>query len=74
MDSRSVRGDKVRVYRRANSSLWWCSTYLEGERRVSTKPTVCLWPKSLPRTRILSFAAKTVSASWRPIRLVPNAT
>ncbi len=38
MTSHSVLGDKVRVYRRANSSLWQCSTYLDGkEWRVSTK-------------------------------------
>ncbi|WP_323455380.1 hypothetical protein [Rhizobium sp. AN5] len=37
MDSHSVLGDKVRVYRRADSSRQ-CSTYLEGrEWRVSTK-------------------------------------
>ncbi|WP_280940007.1 hypothetical protein [Agrobacterium bohemicum] len=38
MTSHSVLGDKVRVYRRANSSLWQCSTYLEGrEWCVSSK-------------------------------------
>jgi len=38
MTSHSILGDKVRVYRRANSSLWQCSTYLDGkEWRVSTK-------------------------------------
>ncbi len=38
MASHTILGDKVRVYRRANSSLWQCSTYLEGrEWRVSTK-------------------------------------
>lgn len=38
MTSHSVLGDKVRVYQRANSSLWQCSTYLDGkEWRVSTK-------------------------------------
>ncbi|WP_312931149.1 hypothetical protein [Agrobacterium cavarae] len=38
MTSHSVLGDKVRVYRRANSSLWQCSTYLYGkEWRVSSK-------------------------------------
>jgi integrase len=38
MASHNILGDKVRVYQRANSSLWQCSTYLEGkEWRVSTK-------------------------------------
>jgi hypothetical protein len=38
MTSHKVLGDKVRVYRRANSSVWQCSTYLEGkEWSVSTK-------------------------------------
>jgi integrase len=38
MASHKVLGDKVRVYRRPNSSVWQCSTYLEGkEWRVSTK-------------------------------------
>lgn len=38
MTSHKVLGDKVRVYRRANSSVWQCATYLEGkEWRVSTK-------------------------------------
>ncbi|WP_244425783.1 hypothetical protein [Rhizobium etli] len=31
-------GDKVRVYRRSNSSVWQCATYIDGkEWRVSTK-------------------------------------
>ncbi|WP_026789984.1 integrase [Pleomorphomonas oryzae] len=38
MASHLVLGDKVRVYRRANSSLWQCSTYMDGkEWRVSSK-------------------------------------
>lgn len=38
MASHTVLGDKVRIYQRANSTLWQCSTYLEGrEWRVSTK-------------------------------------
>lgn len=38
MASHMVLGDKVRIYQRANSSLWQCSTYLEGkEWRVSSK-------------------------------------
>jgi integrase len=38
MASHSILGDKVRVYQRANSSLWQCSTYYQGkEWRVSTK-------------------------------------
>ncbi|MDQ1198416.1 hypothetical protein QE435_004126 [Rhizobium sp. SORGH_AS 787] len=31
MTSHTVLGDEVNVYRRANSSLWQCSTYLEGK-------------------------------------------
>jgi integrase len=38
MTSHAILGDKVRVYRRPNSSLWQCATYLEGkEWRVSSK-------------------------------------
>ncbi|MFF0949479.1 hypothetical protein ACFYE9_17955 [Rhizobium leguminosarum] len=38
MTSHTVFGDKVQIYRRAQSSLWQCSTYSEGrEWRVSTK-------------------------------------
>ena len=38
MTTHTILGDKVRIYLRANSSLWQCSTYLEGrEWRVSTK-------------------------------------
>ncbi|WP_217574739.1 site-specific integrase [Mesorhizobium sp. GbtcB19] len=38
MTSHTILGNKVRIYRRANSSLWQCSTYLEGrEWRVSSK-------------------------------------
>ncbi|MCW1410763.1 MULTISPECIES: tyrosine-type recombinase/integrase [Rhizobium] len=38
MDSHKVLGDKVRVYRRPNSSVWQCATYIDGkEWRVSTK-------------------------------------
>jgi hypothetical protein len=34
----TIMGGKVHVYRRENSSLWQCSTYLAGKnRRVSTK-------------------------------------
>ena len=34
----TILGDKVRIYKRENSSIWQCSTYLDGrERRVSTK-------------------------------------
>lgn len=37
-EKHTVLGGKVHVYRRDNSSLWQCSTYLAGKnRRVSTK-------------------------------------
>ncbi|WP_174056951.1 hypothetical protein [Agrobacterium tumefaciens] len=39
--SHAVFGDKVRVYHRANSTLWQCATYFEGkEWRVGTKTDV----------------------------------
>ena len=38
MASHKILGGKVRIYRRPESSVWQCATYLEGkERRVSTK-------------------------------------
>ena len=38
MSSHLILGDKVRLYRRPNSSSWQCSTYMAGkEWRVSTK-------------------------------------
>ncbi len=37
-EKHSILGGKVHVYRRENSSVWQCSSYLEGRnRRVSTK-------------------------------------
>ena len=37
-EQHTILGGKVYVYKRANSSLWQCSTYLAGKnRRVSTK-------------------------------------
>ena len=37
-EKHTILGGKVHVYRRENSTLWQCSTYLEGKnRRVSTK-------------------------------------
>ena len=37
-EKHTILGGKVHVYRRDNSSLWQCSTYLAGKnRRVSTK-------------------------------------
>jgi integrase len=37
-EKHAILGGKVHVYRRDNSSLWQCSTYLAGKnRRVSTK-------------------------------------
>src|SRR5260370_6203260 len=37
-EKHTTPGGKVPVYRRDNSSLWQCSTYLAGKnRRVSTK-------------------------------------
>ena len=37
-EKHSILGGKVHVYQRENSSVWQCSTYLEGKnRRVSTK-------------------------------------
>ncbi len=38
MTKHSLLGGKVHVYKRDNSLLWQCSTYLQGKnRRVSTK-------------------------------------
>ena len=38
METHTIMGGKVHVYRRENSSCWQCSSYLEGKnRRVSTK-------------------------------------
>ena len=37
-EKHTILGGKVHVYRRDNSSLWQCSTYLAGKnRRVSRK-------------------------------------
>ena len=37
-EQHTILGGKVYVYKRPNSSLWQCSTYLAGKtRRVSTK-------------------------------------
>ena len=37
-EKHSILGGKVHVYQRENSSVWQCSTYLDGKnRRVSTK-------------------------------------
>lgn len=37
-EKHTILGGKVHVYRRENSSVWQCSSYLEGRnRRVSTK-------------------------------------
>lgn len=35
MASYMILGDKVRLYQRANCSLWQCSTYLEGKNGMS---------------------------------------
>ena len=38
METHTIMGGKVHVYKRENSSCWQCSSYLEGKnRRVSTK-------------------------------------
>lgn len=38
MESHSILGNKVKVYRRENSRYWQCSTFLQGRNhRVSTK-------------------------------------
>ena len=38
MPTHTIFGGKVHVYKRPNSSLWQCSTYLAGRnRRTSTK-------------------------------------
>ncbi|MBT7952912.1 MAG: site-specific integrase [Gammaproteobacteria bacterium] len=38
METHTVMGGKVHVYKRENSTCWQCSSYLEGKnRRVSTK-------------------------------------
>jgi len=37
-EKHTILGDTVHVYQRENSSVWQCSSYLEGRnRRVSTK-------------------------------------
>ena len=37
-EKNSILGDKVHVYQRSGSTIWQCSSYLEGkDRRVSTK-------------------------------------
>lgn len=38
MEKHTIMGGKVHVYKRENSNLWQCSSYLAGKnRRVSTK-------------------------------------
>lgn len=60
MASHTVFGDKVRVYRRANSTLWQCSTYLEGkEWRVSTKTDVLALAKEFAEDWYLELRGKS---------------
>jgi hypothetical protein len=38
MERHSILGNKVQLYKRPDSSYWWCVTYLQGKhRRSSTK-------------------------------------
>jgi len=53
MATHTILGGKVHVYKRPNSSLWQCSTYLAGRnRRTSTKQ------------ESLALAKEVVSDSW----------
>lgn len=66
MTSHFVLGDKVRVYRRANSSLWQCSTYLDGrEWRVSTKTDSLALAKEFAEDWYLELRGKSRSGQLK---------
>lgn len=74
MTSHFVLGDKVRVYRRANSSLWQCSTYLEGrEWRVSTKTDSLALAKEFAEDWYLELRGKSRSGLLKVERTFADA-
>lgn len=74
MTSHSVLGDKVRVYRRANSSLWQCSTYLEGrEWRVSSKTDSLAQAKEFAEDWYLELRGKSRAGQLKTERTFADA-
>ena len=58
-EKHTILGGKVHVYRRDNSSLWQCSTYLAGKnRRVSTKEDGLAKAKDLAEDWYLGLRGK----------------
>ena len=74
MASHMILGDKVRVYRRPNSSLWQCSTYLEGkEWRFSTKTDSLSLAKEFVEDWYLELRGKSRSGQLKTERTFADA-
>lgn len=74
MTSHTVFGDKVRIYRRAQSSLWQCSTYLEGrEWRVSTKTDSLALAKEFAEDWYLELRGKSRAGQLKQERTFADA-
>lgn len=64
MAKHTILGGKVRVYKRENSSVWQCSTYLQGKnRRVSTKTESLSEAKDFAEDWYMSLIGKHRSGS-----------
>ena len=65
-EKHTILGGKVHVYRRDNSSLWQCSTYLAGKnRRVSTKEDGLAKAKDFAEDWYLELRGKARSGEIR---------
>ena len=74
MASHSVLGDKVRVYRRAGSSLWQCSAYLDGkEWRVSSKTDSLAQAKEFAEDWYLELRGKSRAGQLKQERTFADA-
>ena len=58
-EKHTILGGKVHVYKRENSSVWQCSTFLEGRnRRKSTKESSLAKAKDFAEDWYLELRAK----------------
>jgi integrase len=74
MSSHSILGDKVRIYRRTNSTLWQCATYLEGkEWRVSTKTDSLTQAKDFAEDWYLELRGKSRAGQLKKERTFADA-
>lgn len=75
MNHHTIMGGKVHVYKRENSSVWQCSTYLAGKnRRVSTKTDSLSEAKEIAEDWYLQLRGKLRSGELKTEKTFADAS